>query len=107
MTKFIIPDMSGTSSKIFMTLKSSKIAPLTSDAHNRSYKVPVKTSLYDGANYSWLIIVMTLIAIAGILGVVGIALVSFVFLPSTTLSSYVTLLCLFRLDHLPLSIYYF
>jgi len=79
--------MSQLSAKIFMTPKSSKITPITSVTHNISSKVPVKTSLFSHGRHSWLTIVVFLIAVAGIVGTVGISIVTFVILRPTTLSS--------------------
>ncbi len=70
-----------------MTPKSSatrQITPVTCDI---SSEVPVKTSLLSHARCSWLTIVMSLIAVGGILGTIGIPVVSFVILRPTTLSS--------------------
>jgi len=79
--------MSQSSRMNFMTLKISEtkqIAPVTRDI---SSEVPVKTSLLNRARQSWLTTVISVIAIGGILGTIIIAVVSFVILRPTTLSS--------------------
>jgi hypothetical protein len=79
-----------------MTPKSSKtneIKNISSEIPSelRSYqspsKVQVKTSWFGRNRYSWLIVAVSLIAVAGILGTVGLAVVSFVILRTTTPTS--------------------
>ncbi len=80
--------MSQSSAKIFMTPKSFITTPITESAtHGISSKVPIKTPLFSYARHSWLTIVVFLIAVAGIVGTVGISIVTFVILRPTKLSS--------------------
>ena len=69
---------------IFMTSKSSKITPINNSTYGISSKVPAKASTNGLAHHPWLIVVLALIAIGGIVGTVGIAVVSFVVFHSTT-----------------------
>jgi hypothetical protein len=70
-----------------MTPKSSATRQITPVSRDISSEIPVKTSLLSHARCSWLTIVMSLIAVGGILGTIGIPVVSFVILRPTTLSS--------------------
>jgi hypothetical protein len=71
----------------FMTPKSSKTTQITKVTRGISSEVPVKTSLFNRTRHSWLTIVISLIAVGGILGTVGIAVVVFAIHLPTTLSS--------------------
>ncbi len=79
--------MSQLSRKIFITPNGSKVTHITSVPSHISSKVPVKTSLLARARESWFTIVVSLVAIAAILGIVGLAVGVFAFSHSTTLSS--------------------
>ncbi len=70
-----------------MTPKSSKTMQISNVTRDISSEVPVKTSLFSHARCSWLTIVMSLIAVGGILGTIGIPVVSFVILRPKTLTS--------------------
>jgi len=71
----------------FIISKSSGTRQITPVNGDISSKVPVSTSLFSHARHWWLTIVMSLIAVAGIMGIVGIAVVSFAVLRPTRLSS--------------------
>jgi hypothetical protein len=70
-----------------MTPKNSATRQITPVTRDISSEVSVKTSLLSHARCSWLTIAMSLIAVGGILGTIGIPVVSFVILRPTTLSS--------------------
>ena len=78
--------MSQLSRMNLMTPKSSKTTQIKSVTRDVSSKVPVKTSLLSRARQSWLTIVISVIAVGGILGTIISAVVSFVILRPTTLS---------------------
>ena len=79
--------MPKTDTTIFMTPKSSKITPISNVTGGISSKIPGKTSPLSNTHQPWLTIVLGLIAVAGIIGTVGITVVSFVILRPTTLAS--------------------
>ena len=79
--------MSTSNSKLFSTPKSSKTSRMINVTHDITPEVPVKTSTLTDVRYSWLTFVLGMIAVAGICGTVGIAIVSFVVLRETTSTS--------------------
>ncbi len=80
--------MSAVNTKICMTpVNSANIGKIDNITHGISSQVPVKTSFVNRARHSWLTFVISLIVIAVILTTVGIAVVSFVIVHQTTISS--------------------
>jgi len=79
--------MSQASRMNLLTPKSSKTTQIKNGTRDISSKVPVKTSLLSRARQSWLTIVISVIAVGGILGTIVSAVASFVILHPTTLSS--------------------
>jgi hypothetical protein len=69
-----------------MTPKSFKTTQRSNASDDISSEVLVKTSLFSRTRYSWLTIIMSVIAVGGILGTVGIPVVSFAILRPTTLT---------------------
>lgn len=70
---------------IFLTSKSSKITPVTNISGDISSKIPGKASSVTSAGRPWLTIVLGVVAAAGVIGTVSVAVVSFVILrPATT-----------------------
>ena len=71
-----------------MTSKSSKITSFSNATSGISSKIPGKASSSSSASHPWLTVVLSLVAAAGIIGTVGIAVVSFVILrPTTTITT--------------------
>ncbi len=61
--------------------------PTNTNSNSWSSEGQVKTSLSSGAHHSWLTITLGLIAIAGILGTVGVTVVAVVVLRQTKTTS--------------------
>ncbi len=61
--------------------------PTNSNLSSLSSEVQVKTSLFNRVHQSWLAITLGLIAIAGVLGTVGVTVVALVVLRHTTIAS--------------------
>ena len=79
--------MTKTHTSIFMTSKSSKITPIDNVAYGVPSKAMAKTSISGLTQHPWLTVVLGLIAVAGIVGTVSIAVMSFVVLHSTTITT--------------------
>lgn len=61
-------------------------SPMRSVTVCQTSEIPVKTSVVHQAGRSWVTVALGLIAIAGVLAGVGIAIVAFVILPRTTVA---------------------
>ena len=79
--------MPKTDTSIFMMSKSSKITPIDNVAPDISSKIPPTTSAAGNTPHFWLTVVLALVAVAGVVGTVGIAVVSFAVPHSTTTTS--------------------